>query len=75
MIGIALGQRYPRSIHGMSVECSILSEYQSSLYLHGDESVIDEDFFGEEIGSNSGLIAPTELLVDLMTAKSDRLAL
>jgi hypothetical protein len=34
-------------------------------YLHCHQSIIDEDFFGEEIGSDSRLIASAELLIDL----------
>jgi hypothetical protein len=34
-------------------------------YLHGHEPIVDKDFLGQEIGSDGGLVAPAELLVDL----------
>ena len=33
--------------------------------MHRHQPVVDEDFFGEEIGADGGLVAGGELLVDL----------
>lgn len=36
------------------------------LYLHRHEPIVDKDFFGEKVGSNSCLVASAEFLVDLL---------
>jgi hypothetical protein len=61
---IFLAQRYP-----------IATQYQQSVvsskrrcrwrHLHGNESIVHEDFFGKEIGTNGGFVACAELLIDL----------
>lgn len=33
--------------------------------LHGHEAIVDEDFFGEEVGADGGFVGLGELLVDL----------
>jgi hypothetical protein len=45
-----------------------LHERLEDPYLHRHQPVIDEDLLGEEIGTNSRLVASTELLVDLYVA-------
>jgi hypothetical protein len=37
-----------------------------AVYLHSDQSVVDEDFFGKEIGAYGCFVARAELLVDIL---------
>lgn len=37
-------------------------------YLHGHETVVNENFFREEVSADGGLITGTELFVDLAEA-------
>ena len=36
--------------------------------LHSDKSVVDKDFFGQEVRANGGFVTGTEFLVDLCYA-------
>lgn len=66
MTGIALDRQYPKSSISSQLSPLIFdSQGASGPYLHGDQSVVDQNFFGEEISSNSSLIASAELLIDL----------
>lgn len=44
---------------------------QGKHYLHGHEPIIDKNLLGEEVGADSCLVAPAELLVDLLTRNDD----
>ena len=46
----------------------------SAPYLHCHQSVVDENFLCKEISSDGGLVASTELFVDLSISKSCVLA-
>lgn len=72
MIEIVLGLQYPRSIYNqfaLPTHMAISASCRGEIYLHGHQSVIDQNLFSEEIGSDSCLIASAELLVDLWATK------
>lgn len=70
MTGTALGLQYPRSDTPSQLLPLITIVLGSPTpYLHCHQSVVDKNFLCEEIGSDSGFVASTELLIDLFISK------
>jgi hypothetical protein len=59
----------PDRPYPISVDCSVLYLQLYGIgayYLHRNQSVVHQNFFGEEIGTYGGFVARAELLVDIL---------
>jgi hypothetical protein len=75
MTGNVLGLQYPRSKTESDITPHTIVLGPPTPYLHCYQSVVDENFLCEEISSDSGFVASTELLIDLFISKNCKLAI